>query len=63
MVVEVILRLQKLLCLRSAEIELDPLLVDGLRDPLCLNSGLGQPSLDSVDALLGWCKDIMNLFS
>ena len=30
MVIEVVLGLQKLLCLRSAEIELDPLLVDGL---------------------------------
>jgi hypothetical protein len=63
MVVEVVLCLQKLLCLRSAEIQLDPLLVDGLRDPLCFNTSLGQPGLDSIDALLGGCEDLMNIFS
>jgi hypothetical protein len=63
MVIEVVLCLQKLLCLRSAEIELDPLLVDGLRDPLCFDSSFGQPVLDNIDALLGRCEDLMNVFS
>jgi hypothetical protein len=63
MVIEVVLGLQKLLRFRSAEIELDPLPVDGLRDSLRLNPGLGQPFLDSIDAFLGRRKDIMNLFS
>jgi hypothetical protein len=63
MVVEVVLCLQKLLCLRSAEVELDPLLVDGLRDPLCFDASLVQPGLDSIDALLGRCEDLMNVFS
>ena len=63
MVVEMVLGLQKLLCLRSTEIELDPLFVDGLRDPLRFDASLGQPHLDSIDAFLGWCEDIMDLFS
>jgi hypothetical protein len=62
MVVEVILGLQKLLCFRSAEIELDPLLVDGLRDSFCLDSSLCQPRLDSIDAFLGRCEHAMYAF-
>ena len=62
MVVEVVLGLQQLLRLRSAEVELDPLLVDRLRDPLCLDSSLSQPRLDSIDAFLRWCEQVMDVF-
>jgi hypothetical protein len=62
MVIEVVLGLQQLLRLRSAEVQLDPLFVNGLRDPLCLDSGLGQPRLDSIDAFLRWCEQVMDVF-
>ena len=62
MVVEVILGLQKLLCFQNAEIKLDPLLVDGLGDPLSLDASLGQPRLDCVDAFLGRGEQVMDVF-
>ena len=62
MVIEVVLGLQQLLRLRSAEVQLDPLFVNGLRDPLCLDSSLSQPRLDSIDAFLRWCEQVMDVF-
>lgn len=60
--IEVVLGLQKLLCFGSAKVKLHPLLVDGLGDPLRLNSSLDQPVPDSIDALLRRGEQVVNLF-
>ena len=60
--VVVVLGPQKTLGLLGGGIKLDPLLVDGLRDALGRNVGLMEPLADSVDSVLSWSKDVVNLF-
>jgi hypothetical protein len=61
MVVEVVLGLEQPFRLGSAEVKLHPLLVDRLRDAVCLNASISQPGLDSINALLSWREQIVDL--
>lgn len=54
----VVLGLEELLGLVGGEIELDPLLVDRLRDSLGGDASLLQPVVDLVDSMLWWSKEL-----
>jgi hypothetical protein len=58
---EVVLGLKKRLRLRSTNVQLHPLLVDRLRDPLRFDTGILQPAMNSINALFGWRKEVVYL--
>lgn len=58
---EVVLRLQKVFDLGSLCVELQPLLVDGLGDPVDANAGRLQPVSDTLNCMFGGCKKICDL--
>lgn len=60
-VVEV-LSLENLLSFVDLCIELNPLLVDRVGDTLAVNAGLNQPRPNSINGLLRWCKQVVDLF-
>lgn len=52
---------QKLFKLLSARIELHPLLIEALRNPLRVNTRLMQPLSNAICGMLARCKDIVDL--
>jgi hypothetical protein len=60
--VEIILGAEEFLYLRRIGVELQPLFVDGLGDPIGRDARRLQPGADIVHALLRWREQLMDLF-
>ena len=58
----VVLCLEQALGFFSPDIQLDPLLVDGVANALCGDTGVLEPRVDGIYSVLWWSENVDDLF-